>query len=238
MIYVTGDTHRKIDNRFSEKPLTKLTEKDYLIILGDFGGIWYENDEINNLFLSYFEKQKYTTLFIDGNHENHKKLNDFPVEVWNGGKIHRIKNNIFHLMRGQIFNIDGYKIFTFGGAYSIDKHIRTEFIDWWKEEEGNYEEMNEAFDNLEKENNQVDFILTHAGPASKLKNFFNYFGMNFTSSSTEKFLDEINNKVKFKHWFCGHYHENVNLGWFSKEKDDSKITILYNKIININEDSN
>lgn len=237
MIYVTGDTHRKIDNRFSEKPLTKLTEKDYLIVLGDFGGVWYD-DESDNLFLSYFEKQKYTTLFIDGNHENHKKLNDFPVEVWNNGKIHKIKNNIFHLMRGQIFNIDGYKIFTFGGAYSIDKNMRTEFIDWWKEEEGNYEEMNEAFDNLEKENNQVDFILTHAGPASKLKNFFNYFGMNFTSSSTEKFLDEINNKVKFKHWFCGHYHENVNLGWFSKEKDDSKITILYNKIININEDSN
>lgn len=236
MIYVTGDTHRKIDNRFSEKPLTKLTEKDYLIILGDFGGVWYD-DESDNLFLSYFEKQKYTTLFIDGNHENHKKLNDFPVEVWNNGKIHKIKNNIFHLMRGQIFNIDGYKIFTFGGAYSIDKNMRTEFIDWWKEEEGNYEEMNEAFDNLEKENNQVDFILTHAGPASKLKNFFNYFGMNFTSSSTEKFLDEINNKVKFKHWFCGHYHENVNLGWFSKEKDDCKITILYNKIININEGS-
>lgn len=237
MIYVTGDTHRKIDNRFSEKPLTKLTEKDYLIILGDFGGVWYD-DSSDNLFLSYFEKQKYTTLFIDGNHENHKKLNDFPVEVWNNGKIHKIKNNIFHLMRGQIFNIDGYKIFTFGGAYSIDKNMRTEFIDWWKEEEGNYEEMNEAFDNLEKENNQVDFILTHAGPASKLKNFFNYFGMNFTSSSTEKFLDEINNKVKFQHWFCGHYHENVNLGWFSKEKDDGKITILYNKIININEDSN
>ena len=237
MIYVTGDTHRKIDNRFSEKPLTKLTEKDYLIILGDFGGVWYD-DESDNLFLSYFEKQKYTTLFIDGNHENHKKLNDFPVEVWNNGKIHKIKNNIFHLMRGQIFNIDGYKIFTFGGAYSIDKNMRTEFIDWWKEEEGNYEEMNEAFDNLEKENNQVDFILTHAGPASKLKNFFNYFGMKFTSSSTEKFLDEINNKVKFQHWFCGHYHENVNLGWFSKEKDDGKITILYNKIININEDSN
>ena len=236
MIYVTGDTHRKIDNRFSEKPLTKLTENDYLIVLGDFGGIWYD-DNSDNLFLSYFEKQKYTTLFIDGNHENHKKLNEYPVEIWNGGKVHKIKNNIIHLMRGQIFYIDGYKIFTFGGAYSIDKYLRTEFIDWWKEEEGNYEEMNEAFDNLEKENNQVDFILTHAGPASKLKNFFNYFGMNFTSSSTEKFLDEINNKVKFKHWYCGHYHENVNLGWFSKEKDDCKITILYNKIININEGS-
>lgn len=236
MIYLTGDIHRKIDDRFT-KPITKkLGKNDYLIVLGDFGGVWYD-DCSDNLFLSYFEKQKYTTLFIDGNHENHKKLNDFPVEVWNGGKIHRIKSNIFHLMRGQIFNIDGYKIFTFGGAYSIDKHMRTEFIDWWKEEEGNYEEMNEAFDNLEKENNQVDFILTHAGPASKLKNFFNYFEMNFTSSSTEKFLDEINNNVKFQHWFCGHYHENVNLGWFSKEKDDGKITILYNKIININEDS-
>lgn len=237
MIYLTGDIHRKIDDRFTKPIAKKLGKNDYLIVLGDFGGVWYD-DENDNLFLSYFEKQKYTTLFIDGNHENHKKLNEYPVEIWNDGKVHKIKNNIIHLMRGQIFNIDGYKIFAFGGAYSIDKHMRTEFIDWWKEEEGSYEEMNEAFDNLEKENNQVDFILTHAGPASKLKNFFNYFGMKFTSSSTEKFLDEINNKVKFQHWFCGHYHENVNLGWFSKEKDDDKITILYNKIININEDGN
>ena len=172
MIYLTGDIHRKIDDRFTKPIAKKLGKNDCLIVLGDFGGVWYD-DNSDNLFLSYFEKQKYTTLFIDGNHENHKKLNEYPVEIWNNGKIHRIKSNIFHLMRGQIFNIDGYKIFTFGGAYSIDKHMRTEFIDWWKEEEGNYEEMNEAFDNLEKENNQVDFILTHAGPASKLKNFFN-----------------------------------------------------------------
>lgn len=71
MIYITGDTHRNIDiekletKHFPEGQ--KLTRNDYLIITGDFGGIWY-GDERDEEVLNYFEKKKYTTLFIDGNH--------------------------------------------------------------------------------------------------------------------------------------------------------------------------
>ena len=188
MIYITGDTHRQIDNRFSQ--LENLTKNDYLIILGDFGGIWNGNDKH---FMSFLEKQNYNILFIDGNHENHKMLNEYPIKMWNGGKIHQIKKNIIHLMRGQVFNIDNLIFFTFGGAYSVDKNIRTEFIDWWKEEEGNYDEMNEGLDNLSKYNNEVDY----------------------------------------KHWFCGHYHENTQLDWFNNEETKNNITILYNKVVKI-----
>ena len=39
-----------------------------------------------------------------------------PVEIWNGGKIHRIKDSVIHLMWGQIYTIDGYKFFEMGGA--------------------------------------------------------------------------------------------------------------------------
>ena len=44
MIYVTGDTHGEI-TRFSTRRCKtrnfRLTEKDYLIICGDFGGVWF-----------------------------------------------------------------------------------------------------------------------------------------------------------------------------------------------------
>ena len=39
MIYVTGDIHGELE-RFKEKPLRKLTKKDTLVVLGDFGFLW------------------------------------------------------------------------------------------------------------------------------------------------------------------------------------------------------
>lgn len=228
MIYITGDTHRQIDNRFLQ--LENLTKNDYLIILGDFGGIWNGNDKY---FMPFLKKQNYNILFIDGNHENHKILNEYSVKMWNGGKIHKIEDNIIHLMRGQIFNIDNLSFFTFGGAYSVDKNIRTEFIDWWKEEEGNYDEMNEGLDNLSKYNNKVDYILTHAGPKTPIENYFKFLNKKFNSSLTENYLDEIYNLVDYKHWFCGHYHENTQLDWFNNDETKNNITILYNKVVKI-----
>ena len=124
MIFVTGDIHGNTE-RFSHsnfKAQKHMTKNDYVIVLGDFGVIWdyahkstsekYRLDELNN--------RSFTTLFIDGNHENFNRLNQYPVVEWNGGKVHQIRDSIFHLMRGEVFNIDGYTFYTFGGAASHD----------------------------------------------------------------------------------------------------------------------
>lgn len=56
----------------------------------------------------------------DGNHENFDRLYAYPVEMWHGGKVHKIRPSVIHLMRGQIFELEEKKIFTFGGASSHD----------------------------------------------------------------------------------------------------------------------
>lgn len=128
MIYVTGDIHGN-PNRLSNKhwPIAKeLTKEDYVIICGDFGIVWdYEGEnsmEDHNLW--WLESRPFTTLFIDGNHENHKRLGEYPVEMWNGGKVHKIRPSVIHLMRGQIFELpfgdETRRVFTFGGARSHD----------------------------------------------------------------------------------------------------------------------
>lgn len=48
------------------------------------------------------------------------RLNEMPIEYWNGGKIHRVRPSVIHLMRGQVFNLQGKMFFTFGGASSHD----------------------------------------------------------------------------------------------------------------------
>ncbi len=66
--FVTGDTHHNVDIQkidvFSRANRT-LTHNDYLIILGDFGAIWY-GDSRDDKILDWWENQQWTTLFIDG----------------------------------------------------------------------------------------------------------------------------------------------------------------------------
>lgn len=127
MIYITGDTHRNHDTAKlfpGSFPDGKgLSMDDYVIITGDFGGIWY-GDKRDDATLEFYEEKKYMVLFVDGNHENFDALNKYPISEWNGGKVHKIRDNIFHLMRGQVFEIDSKKFFTFGGGVSIDKAMR------------------------------------------------------------------------------------------------------------------
>lgn len=68
--------------------------------------------------LKQLGKRKYNICFIDGTHENFSLLNGYGVSEWNGGKVHKIYDNLYHLMRGQIYNIDGKSVFTMGGGES------------------------------------------------------------------------------------------------------------------------
>lgn len=204
MLYITGDTHGNFDRILKWTETAKPNkDKDFLFILGDFGYIWdskrtsFEKDNLD--FISCLP---FTTLFIDGNHENHERLNSMRVVNFSGGKAHKVYDSIYHLMRGQVYEIAGKRIFTFGGATSIDKHLRTEGISWWKEEEFNYHEANTAYENLNKIDWEVDYVLTHSAPFSIRDKLFE----GNKPSSTERMLEAMLRNIKFKRWYFGHYH--------------------------------
>lgn len=206
MIIVTGDTHGEQGrfNYLATQGETEWTENDYLIVSGDFGYLFL-NDSYENVFLNHLEEKPYTICFVDGNHENHAALNEFPVEIWNGGKIHRIRKNVIHLMRGQVFEIDGKKVLTFGGAYSIDRAQRTEGYSFWREEVPSVSEFNEATENIKAHNFEVDYVITHTAPSEIIRKM----GKKPDPHDAEftGFLEWIMYEVKFKKWFFGHWHD-------------------------------
>ena len=205
MIYITGDTHIPIDitklssKRFPQQK--KMTEKDYLIICGDFGGI-FNGDNEEKYWLKWLSDKKFTTLFIDGNHENFDLLSSFPEIEYHGGKAHKISDKIYHLMRGQVFEIDGKKIFTLGGAGSHDKEYRIEGKNWWKAELPSDEEYKTAICNLNKSDNNVDIIITHCAPTSIQKEVDEKYDINKLTD----FLEDLKNSIAYSKWFFGHYH--------------------------------
>lgn len=227
MIYVTGDTHGlqdyfKLHIFAGEHP--ELTLNDYVIIAGDFGAVW--DSKTLAADLKPYTELPFTILFVDGNHENFDLLETFPVEDWHGGKVHRIKPNIIHLMRGQVFEIEGKTFFTFGGATSIDKFMRREGLSWWKQELPTYEELDEGMANLKKHNNKVDYIVTHSCSERAL------LYPQIRNSATLKLycpesqmLSYIEENAAYKHWYFGHFHVDAEFG--------GRYTVLYQNVVRI-----
>lgn len=229
MIYITGDTHGQHD--FAKltgfvRQHRGLTKKDFLIVAGDFGGVWdaktLERD------LRPYEELPCTVLFVDGNHENFDLLDAYPVEEWQGGKVHFVKPTVIHLMRGQVFEIEGKTFFTFGGATSIDRDMRREHIGWWKREMPSFEELDEGIANLKRYNNTVDYIVTHSCDEKALwypPLRTRIFQMGVYPEN--QMLSNFEDIVTYKHWYFGHYHMDGDL--------TDKKTVLYQTIVALEE---
>jgi len=224
MIYITGDTHIPIDIsklNTTNFPQQKLLDKDdYVIICGDFGGVW-DNSKEELFWRKWLLEKNFTTIFCDGNHENFDLLNKFPVEEWNGGKVHFINDSVIHLMRGQVFTIDNLKFFTMGGATSIDKYRRKEGVSWWKEEIPSNKEFEEAFNNLDKHDWIVDYVISHTA-SMRIMEQMGYIKEN---NALNKFFDMLEGDLEYKHWYFGHFHNSIGI--------DEKHTMVYNEIIEL-----
>ena len=244
MIYITGDTHSDF-SRFTEEnfPIqSEMTKDDYIIICGDFGGVWtFEEESIREKeLLDWLDNKNFTTLFVDGNHENYTRLYNYPIEEWKGGKVHKIRDSVLHLMRGEIFDIDNKKIFAFGGAKSHDiqdgilnldeeekiyeyrkrgAYFRIRDFSWWDLELPTNQEMENGIENLEKINYKVDYIISHCCPTS-IQALIN---STYKRDILTDYLQQISEKCTFKRWYFGHYHDYKQV--------NSQFTLLYENIV-------
>ena len=230
MIYITGDTHSDF-HRFSRKRFSAKSQ-DYVVICGDFGGVWDQSPE-ELYWLNWLNEKPWTTLFVDGNHENYDLLSTYPVEQWNGGSVQFIRPRIIHLMRGQIFDIDGYRFFVMGGASSHDlgagilepsdpafaqkrkcldrarKEYRVNHQSWWKAELPSEAEYAEGLRNLEKTDFRVDVVLSHCAPTQVQRRIG---GDNFEKDFLTDYLEQLGERCFFQKWFFGHYHQDLEIG--------------------------
>lgn len=244
MIYITGDTHADF-NRFSIKKFSiqeEMTKDDAVIICGDFGGIWnYITESMyEQQWLNWLDSRNFTTLFVDGNHENFERLYRYPVEEWHGGKVHKIRDSVIHLMRGEIYDIDNKKFFTFGGARSHDiqdgivnldeeekiyemrkkgAYFRIRDYSWWDLEIPTEEEMKNGIKNLKKANYKVDYIITHCCPT----NIQTLLNPSYKKDILTDYLQKISEQCEFKKWYFGHYHDYRQI--------NSQFTLLYENIV-------
>lgn len=231
-IYITGDKHGEMETkRLSSKWWKTVgvpTKDDYLIVLGDFGLVFNPTQsKAEKWWIHWLNMKPWTTLFVDGNHDNIDKLRDMPAEVRFSGTVGKISGKIFHLRRGEVYEIEGKKIFVMGGAQSVDKLTRTEGIDWWRDELPTRADEENAFNNLDKHGWKVDYALSHTCPrevSQILARELGFYDKN--EDPTTRLLDHIKNSLNYSRWYFGHYHI---------DKNYAKFTALYHRILKLGE---
>lgn len=246
MIFVTGDCHGDY-KRFSVRSFPQQQEmdrRDLVIIAGDFG--YWDHSTEQEYWMKWLADKDFTIAFVDGNHENYDMLAELPVECWKGGKAQFIRENVIHLMRGQMYRIQGKRFFTFGGARSHDIRdgileaddpklrrkvqvleragalYRINHLSWWKEEMPGQEEYEEGRRTMEENEWTCDYVISHCAPSSVQALFS--LG-EYKPDELTGYLEELRSRCRYNHWFFGHYHRD--------EPVDEKHDILYHRVLRV-----
>lgn len=201
---ITGDLHG--DLTFKRIYQAKKLGYTHLIVCGDFGYIW-DGSLKENKRLDYLNKIGVQILFCDGNHENHVLLNEYPILEMYEGKVHKIRDNVIHLIRGEIYNINNNSFWVFGGANSTDKEYRVEGKTWWKEEMPTRIEMEYGTSTLVGNDFKINYIITHTCYPKALGRV----GGSYRVDELADYLGRISYLVDYKYWYFGHMHLDFNM---------------------------
>lgn len=228
MFYVTGDTHGENERLVSFCQEKALGENDVVVVLGDACLNYYPQQteeeiekkrQLNDLGVKFF--------FIRGNHDrnpkNMKAMYQKDKAFGNTVYIEPAFENLIFARDGKSYVFDDKTCLVLGGASSVDKDYRIVHKQpWYPDEQMDDQDKKRAAETLEKLAWQVDYVFSHACPGKytpleALREGINEYK---TDHTTEDYLDEIEDRLTYDIWYCGHWHIN---------KHDENIHFLFEK---------
>lgn len=204
-----GDLHGNTSNAY--KLIDYIMEHDnpdLLIQVGDMGVMGELFEKYLNKLNKKLESYNIELWFIDGNHEN---FNWLLNKVKNPHGLNSITSKIKYIPRGTMLTLGKKNFYFCGGAFSIDKFMRTIYKSWWPQETLSKEETEELINyyNENYSNYKIDYFISHDTPLfehyqddSIFMNQSDFYEDYFHKMNLRK-LYELTKAPKIVH---GHYH--------------------------------
>lgn len=177
---------------------------DVIVHVGDFG-FWRDVPDTQVYLDEVHQALEYTglrLLWVDGNHEDHERLNALDIDPISGLRF--ITSRIAHVPRGFRWVWHGQTWLGLGGAHSIDRAQRKEGISWWPEERLTLNDINLAI-----EGGRADIMICHDCPDRvSIPGLSGRWPLRDLAMSEEsrRLLGTVVDAVR-PHWlFHGHYH--------------------------------
>ena len=210
-VYLTGDVHGRFDRVISFCLDNGVTAGDALVILGDAGLNYYGDgrDVLNKLCLSELAA---TFFCVHGNHEMRPSPElGYELREYRGGMVwvEPAYPNILFAVDGEVYEFGGHSCIVIGGAYSVDKYYRlSRGWSWWPDEQPSEEVRARVEKALEDRGWEVDVVLSHTCPLryEPVEAFLPVVDQSAVDKSTERWLGEVESRLTYRRWYCGHYH--------------------------------
>lgn len=184
---------------------------DTILHAGDFG-YNFNSDYLRDLRYA-LEEHKVTLYWVDGNHDNHKK-------VWNGWELRetgfmvppfgRFRERINYIPRGHRWQWWGLTFMGLGGAHSVDRPYRTPELSWWETERITDADIARA-----TRGGKVDVMITHdifesapfpLGDENRLRSDWFAYEELVASQQSRQALQAVVDVVNPRLFVHGHYH--------------------------------
>lgn len=129
MLFITGDTHGKVLERFSYKQnpaLRQLTNQDIVFVLGDFGQPFgSETLKEAEYVFKFLDEKPWKTIVVGGNHDDYDYWQSCPQVKIYGGKTRQAQFygkmfSVFFIDEITILDIEQQHILCIPGAESHD----------------------------------------------------------------------------------------------------------------------
>jgi hypothetical protein len=160
-----------------------ITKPKYTVQVGDFGFDYRPLETVDAA------RHK----ILAGNHDNYVDMGDYPHFLGDYG------NHVIPLAEKE------FTFFYIRGAFSVDKQLRTPYIDWWPEEELTYIQMRQAFEAYVAAKPKI--MVSHDCP-DEIIQFVARNGLKFDPSATGKLLQACYEEYQPDVWIFGHHHRN------------------------------
>ncbi len=231
MILVTGDTHgsyKRLRKHFN-RPGREAGPADVLILLGDTG-LNYYGDQRDEPHLKSAARLNLTLLCLRGNHDRapesvagYRPRTCFEGRVF----VDQAYPRLLFAPAGEIYQIEGRVVLTVGGAYSVDKEWRlANGYNWFPDEQMSPDQRAALEKRLDILNWRVDLVMTHTCPMRFRPQEALFPGLDQRSvdTSTEIWLDRLEERLTYSRWFCGHYHI---------DKESGPVRFVYHDVVGL-----
>ena len=234
--YITGDTHGKVADRIIQN---HLCEGDALIILGDAGFNFYLN-ETDVKQKELVQRTGVKVFCVRGNHEERPENLGYHLEynelVEQFVYADPVASNIFYLVDGATYHIDGKSVLVLGGAYSVDKDYRLSkaasdktWTGWFKDEQLSVAEQQRIFEKVK--GHSFDAVFSHTCPLRFVPSqcFLSGIDQSKVDKTMEHWLETVENNINYKAWVFAHYHSNRII--YQNHEENKSVIMLFEEVI-------
>lgn len=220
--YVVGDVHGNVSFASAVMRAAAADGVHHIFQVGDFG-VWdhqpdgkYFLDKVNE----NAEKRDVYWWVTLGNHENYDSIERYQKEGETDGNLIKLRDRITVLgNKSAMIEVDGLRVASCGGAYSIDKAYRTEGSSWWRQEKTTYGDV-ERLRQMVDAHGQPHILLTHDSPSS-LPIWNDMYKQDWESKGNREMMDEVWKFTRPGLWIHGHYHR-----WLEYRHNETQVVGL------------